>query len=58
CLKILGPDIFVKAGDYTIDKMHQGERRIIEACGGEIKFIHLRYHISTSKIIEKIKNKG
>jgi D-beta-D-heptose 7-phosphate kinase / D-beta-D-heptose 1-phosphate adenosyltransferase len=55
CLRELQPDIYVKAGDYSLDKMDQQERNIIESYGGSFKFIPITKKVSTSKIIEKIK---
>ena len=55
-LSILKPDIYVKGGDYTLDTINQIERRIIESYGGKIFITGLVEGISTSKIIEKMKN--
>lgn len=58
CLKELKPDIFVKAGDYNLEDMHQGERKAVEGYGGEVRFIPIIYDISTTQIINKIGNKN
>lgn len=55
CLKELQPDIYIKAGDYSLDKMDQQERKIIENYGGTFKFIPITKKVSTSRIIERIK---
>ncbi len=55
-LNRLKPDIYVKGGDYDKEKIHQGERRIIENYGGKIKFISFENKISTSQIIDRIRN--
>jgi D-beta-D-heptose 7-phosphate kinase/D-beta-D-heptose 1-phosphate adenosyltransferase len=54
CLNSLRPDIYVKAGDYNLESMNQGERKVIESYGGKIKFIPIKYDVSTTKVIEKI----
>lgn len=56
CLKELRPDVYVKAGDYDIDKMHQGERKIIESYKGKFAFIPVVHNLSTTEIIDKIRN--
>ncbi len=52
----LQPQIYVKAGDYDIKKMNQKERKAIESYNGKIIFILIESNISTTKIIESIKN--
>lgn len=52
----LQPQIYVKAGDYNIKKMNQEERKAIESYNGKITFIPVESNISTTKIIESIKN--
>lgn len=54
CLKELEPDIFVKAGDYSLSIMDQGERKIIEGYGGSFEFIPITKKFSTTEIIKKI----
>jgi rfaE bifunctional protein nucleotidyltransferase chain/domain len=50
----LQPDTYTKAGDYTIDTLHQGERQAFDAAGTEIKFLPFLKGFSTTKMIEKI----
>lgn len=52
----LQPQIFVKAGDYNIEKMSQAERKAVESYNGKIIFIPIEKKVSTTKIIESIKN--
>jgi len=54
----LSPDVYTKAGDYTIDTLHQGERAAFEAAGTEIKFLPFLEGFSTTKMIEKIHKAG
>lgn len=55
-LKELHPEIFVKGADYTREKMHQGERKMIEDYGGKIVFLHFIPGKSTTSLVEKIKS--
>lgn len=48
------PEIYVKGGDYSIETINKEEKKVIEVCGGEIKFIPLTEGKSTSGIIRKI----
>lgn len=57
-IKLLKPDIYTKAGDYTIDTLHAGERAAFEAVGTEIKFLPFLEGFSTTKMIEKIHKAG
>jgi D-beta-D-heptose 7-phosphate kinase/D-beta-D-heptose 1-phosphate adenosyltransferase len=56
-LDYLRPDIFVKAGDYDINKIDQSERKVVECYGGKIMFIPVEVDISTTKIVERIRGK-
>ncbi|PXA03148.1 ADP-heptose synthase [Coraliomargarita sinensis] len=53
-IKLLQPDIYTKAGDYTLDTLHAGEREAFEAVGTEIKFLPFLEGFSTTRMIEKI----
>ena len=55
-LEILKPEVYIKSGNYTLDTINQEERRIIESYGGEIYLPKGIADMSTTKIIEKIKN--
>ncbi len=48
------PDVLVKGGDYTIDQI-AGAKEVI-AAGGEVKIAAILEGISTTAIIEKMKN--
>ncbi|MCK9596946.1 bifunctional heptose 7-phosphate kinase/heptose 1-phosphate adenyltransferase [Candidatus Pacearchaeota archaeon] len=54
-LRELKPDIYVKGGDYNINKINNEERNIIESYNGKIKLIPLEKDISTSQIIKNIR---
>lgn len=55
-LSVFKPDVYVKGGNYNIDTINQPERRVVEGYGGKIVIIKTDEDISTTKIIEKIKN--
>ncbi len=57
-LSALKPDIYAKGGDYTINTINQEERKIVESYDGRIVIIDIGEPISTTKLIEKIKNLG
>lgn len=52
----LQPDIYIKAGDYTVDKLTSKET--LDLYGGEALLIPIKTKVSTSKIIEKINYSG
>jgi rfaE bifunctional protein nucleotidyltransferase chain/domain len=54
----LKPDIYTKAGDYTIDTLHAGERAAFEAVGADIRFLPFLEGFSTTKMIKKIHKAG
>lgn len=35
-LAVVQPDVYAKGGDYTIDTIHQDERRLVERAGGQV----------------------
>jgi rfaE bifunctional protein nucleotidyltransferase chain/domain len=35
-LRVAQPDVYAKGGDYTLDTIHQPERRLVEASGGRV----------------------
>jgi len=57
-IKLLQPDVYTKAGDYTLDTLHPGERAAFESVGTEIKFLPFLEGFSTTKMIEKIHRAG
>lgn len=57
-IEYLKPDIYTKAGDYTIDTIHKGEKAAFEAAGTQIKFLPFLEGFSTTKMIEKINQAG
>lgn len=48
------PHIYVKGGDYTLDKLDPSERISLERCGAKIKFVPYRMGRSTTAVIERL----
>ncbi|MSU65910.1 MAG: ADP-heptose synthase [Opitutus sp.] len=54
----LQPDIYCKAGDYTIEKLDPDERAALEKVGARIRFLPFLRGFSTTKLIKKIRAAG
>ena len=54
----LQPDAYTKAGDYTLETLHKGERAAFEAAGTKIHFLPFLEGFSTTNMIEKINKAG
>jgi rfaE bifunctional protein nucleotidyltransferase chain/domain len=48
----LKPDVYIKAGDYSTDKL--SSKGIVESFGGRVELVAFREGLSTTSIIEKI----
>jgi D-glycero-beta-D-manno-heptose 1-phosphate adenylyltransferase len=57
-IRALRPDIYCKAGDYTLDKLNPEERGALEEVGAKIEFLPFLEGFSTTKLIERIKAAG
>jgi D-glycero-beta-D-manno-heptose 1-phosphate adenylyltransferase len=53
-IKQIMPNVLVKGGDYTIEQI-AGAKEVL-AAGGEVKIAHIVEGISTTKIIDVLKN--
>lgn len=53
-IKGLLPDVLVKGGDYSIDQIHG--RTEVEAAGGRVVSLPFVEGVSTSAILERLKN--
>ncbi len=53
-IRALQPDIYVKAGDYSLDTIDQVERAALEDTGARIEFLPFLPGYSTTKLIRKI----
>lgn len=54
----LKPDVYSKAGDYTLEKLDPGERGALEKVGARIDFMPFLPGFSTTALIAKIKAAG
>lgn len=50
----LRPDIYVKAGDYTLETLNRDERNALEAVGAKICFVPFLEGYSTTTLIQTI----
>jgi rfaE bifunctional protein nucleotidyltransferase chain/domain len=57
-IRALRPDVYCKAGDYTIDTLNAEERHALEEVGAEIKFVSFLPGHSTTATIAKMKAAG
>jgi D-glycero-beta-D-manno-heptose 1-phosphate adenylyltransferase len=57
-IRALKPDLYCKAGDYTLDKLDKGERQALEEVGAKIEFLPFLKGFSTTALIAKIKAAG
>ena len=55
-LAALAPDLYVKGGDYTVEKLDPEERGALQAAGTRIVFKPFVPGFSTSRMIEKIQS--
>ena len=53
-LAVLKPDVYIKAGDYTLETLAAEERDVLLAAGTEIVFMPFIPGLSTTGIVEKI----
>lgn len=57
-IRALRPDVYCKAGDYTIDKLDVGERAALQEVGAQIQFLPFLAGFSTTNLIARIKAAG
>lgn len=48
------PDVYVKAGDYTLDSLATPEREALQEVGADIRFLPFLEGFSTTELIAKI----
>ena len=53
-LAALKPDVYAKAGDYTLETLVASEREALQSGGAEIVFMPFIQGFSTTNIVEKI----
>jgi bifunctional ADP-heptose synthase (sugar kinase/adenylyltransferase) len=54
-IRRLKPDLYTKAGDYTLDTLDAGEREALLAAGTEIRFLTFIAGRSTTKLVERMR---
>ena len=54
----LQPDVYAKAGDYTLEKLNPEERGALQQVGARIEFLPFLPGFSTTALIAKIKAAG
>jgi rfaE bifunctional protein nucleotidyltransferase chain/domain len=54
----LRPDVYCKAGDYTLEKLNAEERGALQAGGARIEFLPFLPGFSTTTLIAKIRAAG
>ena len=57
-IRAIRPDIYCKAGDYTLEKLDAGERAALQEVGAEITFMPFLPGFSTTALIAKIRAAG
>ena len=57
-IRALQPDVYCKAGDYTIDKLNPEERGALQEVGARIEFLPFLEGFSTTQLIARIKAAG
>ena len=57
-IRALAPDVYCKAGDYTLAKLDPGERAALESVGARIEFMPFLPGFSTTALIARIKAAG
>jgi rfaE bifunctional protein nucleotidyltransferase chain/domain len=53
-IEALRPDIYCKAGDYTLSTLDPSERAALEAAGSKVVFLPFVRGLSTTKLIRRI----
>jgi rfaE bifunctional protein nucleotidyltransferase chain/domain len=54
----LKPDVYCKAGDYTLEKLDSEERSALQGVGADIRFLPFLPGFSTTDLIARIKAAG
>lgn len=57
-IRALRPDVYCKAGDYTVEKLDPGERGALQEVGARIAFMPFLPGFSTTQLIQRIRAAG
>ena len=55
-IKALTPDIYAKAGDYTLETIDQDERAALEEVRADIRFLPFLEGFGTTRLLKRIKS--
>ena len=55
-IKALTPDIYAKAGDYSLETIDQDERAALEEVGADIRFLPFLEGFGTTRLLKRIKS--
>jgi rfaE bifunctional protein nucleotidyltransferase chain/domain len=53
-IRALSPDVYFKAGDYTVETLDPGERLALQAAGSDIRILPFLEGYSTTSLITRI----
>lgn len=53
-LRAVRPNIYIKAGDYSLDSLNLKEKKELLDCGAEIKFVKFVNELSSTNILNRI----
>lgn len=54
-ISLLQPDIYVKAGDYSLETIDKEERTALETVGADIRFLPFLKGFSTTRFLNKMR---
>ncbi len=57
-IRALKPDVYVKAGDYSLASLDPAERAELEKAGADVRFLPFLPGFSTTKLIARIRAAG
>ncbi len=57
-IRALAPDVYVKSGDYTLERLDPTERAALEGVGAKIRFLPFLPGFSTTALIARIRAAG
>lgn len=57
-IEALRPDVYVKAGDYTLETLNAEERAALQAVGADIRFLPFLPGFSSTALIKRITDAG
>ncbi len=55
-ISLVQPDVYVKSGDYTLEKLNPLEANALKSCHADIRFLPFIDGFSTTNAVKRIKN--